>query len=395
MKTLRSGAVMLACACIFPSLCTTLASPASAAAAPSRQAVVDEAMKYLHYKYSYQGDTPKTGFSCIGFVSYVFRTLGIDMPGGLTEAIASYAKIRERELLPGDIVFFRNTLWKGVSHVAIYIGDGKVIHAENPNRGVNISAIRNDKVEGSYWQQHYLVAERPLVGDAAPPATKPHNRHVTHASVTAPSLNLRADHSLSAIVVTVLERGTKLIVLGHWNGWLKVQFSPGITGWVLEAGVHVDGSSPSTSGGGRTHRSQTRYPILAGVNIHSSPALKAEVVSVTTPRMTVAVLGHKNGFDKIRTPQNVSGWTLSRFVEAGSSANPSKSGGAATGQRHASVGTLTITAHLRTGPSLNNTIVEWVPAGTRVKILGRGRLWDHVRVNAKLSGYIYSEYVKG
>ena len=350
----------------------------SAASEPSRQAVISEAMKYLHYPYARIGSTPQTGFSCIGFVSYVFRSLGINMPGTLSLAMAAYPHVSESQLLPGDIVFFRNTLWKGVSHVAIYIGGGEVIHAENPNRGVNISAIRNDPVEGSYWQEHYLVAERPLVGETAYSGISSHGQQ---AVVDVPSLNLRSAPSLNATVVTVMMRGTEVSVLGSWSKWLHLEMSQGVTGWAVAAGLDLSGKSTVRPVSPGVHT----YPVLAGVNIHAEPSISAHILAVTTPNMMVSVLSHSKGFTEIRTSAGVTGWVLARFVDVPDATHASSD----------RKGTLAITAHLRTGPSLNAHIIEWVKAGTRVSILGKVPLWDHVRLNRKLAGYIYSEFVKG
>lgn len=373
---------------------------ASAAHPATSQMVVREAMKYLHYRYSFTGDTPKTGFSCIGFVSYVFRSVGVDMPDNLLDAKALYPVVPESDLLPGDIVFFQNTWGKGLSHVAIYIGNGMIIHAENPNRGVNTSTLRYDPKDGTYWQQHYLVAERPLGTPAVRPDPPPADR--AHVVVVVPSLNFRAAHSLTGVVITVLTQGTVTSVLGRWHDWLNVSLANGTPGWVVKAGVR-----PATTGGNRPNRpgpdGGSRYGVVAYVNIHSGPSLTDPVISHTTPGMKVTLLTEENGFSKIQTPSRVTGWVESRFVERPTSRTkgPSKGHeggtGAKTGgqgrKRSYPTGSLNTTAHLRTGPSLYARIIEWVPAGTRVTILGRVPLWDHVRVSAKLSGYVYSEFV--
>jgi len=346
------------------------------------QMVVTKAMLYDHDRYAKTGSNPKTGFSCIGFVWYVFQGLGIDMPGDLTDAMAAYPKIAETNLEPGDIIFFKNTVWKGVSHVGIYIGGGKMISAENFERGVNIAALRNDPVEGSYWQHHYLVAEQPLasIGGGAGRATGP------EVTVSVPSLNLRTDHSLQSIVETVLPEGTVLRERGDWGAWLNVELKSGITGWVVTAGV----SGVSTTS--KPRRSAKTYAVLAGVNIHDGPALTDQVIAVTYPGVRVSILASRSGFTRVRTTSNVSGWVLSRFIEG--APTPRKR---ATPKRHkpaAQQGMLTITAHIRTGPSLDDRVIQWVPAGTRLVILGQVPLWDHVRVNSHLSGYIYADFIK-
>jgi cell wall-associated NlpC family hydrolase len=129
---------------VFASSPSPSTPPASGGASVSGSAVVAEAMKFLGYPYSYTGASPATGFSCIGFVSYVYHQLGVNMPGDLGDAMAAYPTVPESGLEPGDIIFFQNTWWAGVSHVGIYIGGGEIIHAENPQRGVTISRISDD-----------------------------------------------------------------------------------------------------------------------------------------------------------------------------------------------------------------------------------------------------------
>lgn len=385
MKKLSKTLTAILLMSVASMFAASVAPPAPASAAQvTRSAVVARAKEYFHYPYAWTGSSPKTGFSCIGFVWYVFTRLGINMPGNLSTALAAYPRIPESSLLPGDIVFFKNTLWKGVSHIAIYIGGGKVIHAENPHRGVNISAIRNDPVEGSYWQEHYMVAERPLGNIGVPPPTATY-RQVT---VSVPSLNLRSSPSLESVVETVLPKGTRLAAMRAWGKWLHVSLSSGLRGWVVAEGVTLPNGGVPQSGGG-----SSSYSVLPGVNIHAGPALLDRVLAVSYSGMRVTVQDHRNGFTEIRAPSGLTGWVLSRFIQraAGGDRSPRRR------RSHASDPTarLTIRAHLRTGPSLHARIIKWVPAGTRLAILGRVPLWDHVRVTPRLSGYIYAQFIRG
>jgi cell wall-associated NlpC family hydrolase len=69
---------------------------------------------------------------------------------------ASGPRISSKDLQPGDLVFFSNTYKRGLSHVAIYMGNGKIVHAENPGTGVTISDLWSD-----YYSAHYTGAIRP------------------------------------------------------------------------------------------------------------------------------------------------------------------------------------------------------------------------------------------
>jgi cell wall-associated NlpC family hydrolase len=65
------------------------------------------------------------------------------------------------QLQPGDLLFFQNTNWPGLSHVGIYIGDGKFVHAEYYGVGVTVSSLSNDPRDANYWSVHYRTANRP------------------------------------------------------------------------------------------------------------------------------------------------------------------------------------------------------------------------------------------
>jgi len=156
------------------------------ASAVSGSAIVQYALKFLGYPYTATGNSPSTGFSCIGFVSYVYRSMGINLPGDLGGALAFAPRVAFSSLLPGDILYFQNTVWAGLSHAAIYLGGGRFVHAEWYNRGVVTSSFTNDPVDGNYWTAHYLGATRPWTGTSgvAPTASIVQRTAVTRATAT-------------------------------------------------------------------------------------------------------------------------------------------------------------------------------------------------------------------
>lgn len=106
-------------------------------------------------KYQYGGSQPETGFDCSGFVRYVFReAANITLPP-TARAISQIGKtVKKDELQPGDLVFF-NTLKSAFSHVGIYIGDNKFIHA--PRSG---GAVRVENMQTDYWAKRFNGAQR-------------------------------------------------------------------------------------------------------------------------------------------------------------------------------------------------------------------------------------------
>ncbi|HXT37968.1 MAG TPA: NlpC/P60 family protein [Chloroflexota bacterium] len=141
----------------------TFQSAGIAAATPS--AVVATAEAHLGDRYATIGNSPATGFSCIGFVNYVFAQNGVYVPFDIPQAWNSAPRVAMDELLPGDVLFFSNTVFAGLSHVAIYIGGGEMIGADNFSVGVT-----TDRLSDSYWTAHYTGATRSLALSGTSPA---------------------------------------------------------------------------------------------------------------------------------------------------------------------------------------------------------------------------------
>lgn len=120
------------------------------------QAMVDFAMQYLGYPYVWAGKTPDTGFDCSGFTRWiVLNTLGYDIGGGVPGQTDFGTSVAWGDWQPGDLIFFADTYEPGLSHVGLYIGNGQIIHAENPGTGVVISDITT-----GYYAEHYAGARR-------------------------------------------------------------------------------------------------------------------------------------------------------------------------------------------------------------------------------------------
>lgn len=117
--------------------------------------IVREAQKYKGTHYVYAGDSPK-GFDCSGFTWYVYnKVTGMD----ITRTVKSQSKqgksVSNGSWQAGDILIFRNTAGKGLTHCGIYMSGDKFIHAENEKTGVVISTF-ND----GYYKDHYAGARR-------------------------------------------------------------------------------------------------------------------------------------------------------------------------------------------------------------------------------------------
>lgn len=117
--------------------------------------IIRTAKSYIGVPYLWGGSSPK-GFDCSGFVQYVFAKHGISLPRTTDTQYKEGTYVSKSKLQPGDLVFLQNTYRDGISHVGIYVGDGKMIHASS-SKGVVISDLST-----SYYVQHYYGARRIL-----------------------------------------------------------------------------------------------------------------------------------------------------------------------------------------------------------------------------------------
>ena len=129
-------------------------TPADPAAA---NAVLMRAISLVGTPYRYGGNTPEGGFDCSGLVNYVYRDmLDLQLPRTSRE-LAAYQgpRIEPQKLATADLVFFGSG--GSVSHVGIYVGEGRFVHA--PSTG---GTVRLDHLDGAYWRRNYSGAKRIL-----------------------------------------------------------------------------------------------------------------------------------------------------------------------------------------------------------------------------------------
>ncbi len=102
---------------------------------PTGEDILEYAKNFIGVPYVYGGSAP-SGFDCSGFVMYVMRNFGIEMPRSSYEQIYVGENVPLDDLKPGDILFFR-----GGGHVGFYVGDGKYLHAPQTGRTVSIDPL--------------------------------------------------------------------------------------------------------------------------------------------------------------------------------------------------------------------------------------------------------------
>lgn len=129
--------------------------PGNGKATPQGTKMITYAMKFLGYPYVWATHGPDT-FDCSGFTYYVtLKTLKLDIGAGTWSQSVTGTPVAYGDLRPGDLVFFQNTFTWGLSHVGIYIGDGKFIHAENEQTGVVIGSLTS-----TYYKTRWYGARR-------------------------------------------------------------------------------------------------------------------------------------------------------------------------------------------------------------------------------------------
>lgn len=128
--------------------------PADPAAA---NAVLMRAISLVGTPYRWGGNTPEGGFDCSGLVNYVYRDmLDLRLPRSSRDLAAWQGpRIAPDRLTAADLVFFG--AGGAVSHVGIYVGEGRFVHA--PSSG---GTVRLDRLDGPYWREHYSGAKRVL-----------------------------------------------------------------------------------------------------------------------------------------------------------------------------------------------------------------------------------------
>ena len=115
-----------------------LVQPEISAEDAMRQTVVEFGLQFLGNPYADRGSSPQTGFDCSGFIRYVFQHgIGMQLERSSTYQSRQGIQISENEMKPGDLIFYGNG--SRINHVAMYIGNGQVVHASTYETGVKTS----------------------------------------------------------------------------------------------------------------------------------------------------------------------------------------------------------------------------------------------------------------
>lgn len=129
---------------------------ASARRAGNADELIGSAMGLLGIAYRYGGTSVSTGFDCSGFMQHIFkRAMGINLPRTSAEQARMGTPVARSELQPGDMVFFRTLGGSRISHVGLYIGNNRFIHAPRTGKNIEITSLSH-----KYWSGKYAFARR-------------------------------------------------------------------------------------------------------------------------------------------------------------------------------------------------------------------------------------------
>jgi cell wall-associated NlpC family hydrolase len=118
-----------------------------------RGEIVRTARSYLGLPYRWGGDSPEHGFDCSGLAMVAYQLNGLDLPRASKEQWMAGSPVDRSQLSKADLVFFSTSRRGRISHVGIYVGNGRFIHA--PGMGKN---IRLDSLSTKYFRRHYVGA---------------------------------------------------------------------------------------------------------------------------------------------------------------------------------------------------------------------------------------------
>jgi cell wall-associated NlpC family hydrolase len=152
--------IVLCCLALLLSACGTTPARRDSMSQRERPAASERGNEVALYAlglidtgYRFGGKNPEAGLDCSGMVSYVFRqAAGLSVNGSAADIARRGQQVNRQGLRPGDLIFF-NTLNRSLSHVGIYIGDERFVHAPSSN-----GKVRIDRLDNRYYAQRYEMA---------------------------------------------------------------------------------------------------------------------------------------------------------------------------------------------------------------------------------------------
>ncbi len=433
MKRLAVGLVVAGVITVTSSLPTSLphagsivsVQAVSAASAATPNDIVQTARQYLGSPYAYIGNTP-AGFSCIGFVNFVFNQNGVNVPFDIPMAWSSAPHVDKSQLLPGDVLFFSDTVFAGLSHVAIYIGNDQMIGADSFSVGVTV-----DQVDDAYWSSHYTGATRPLalLGTSPQPGQEAASTPVSDTSATpiataaptappvlamapkgsliqpaAASVNLFSGPGYEYVPVSNLTLASVLTVMEGQEGWYSVHTANNVFGWVTAGSVKIVkmASDPSTINlsapspglsqasaitGGRA--SGLMYVAVGPLWVRNGPSKSDDALGFVIPGSQLLVYKSTPHWMRIGTPSGLVGWVASQYL----STTPIVKTGSNTVVSGITVRVTVPALNVRALPERHARVVTVLFSGEKVQVLAQRSGWNEVKLKSGTIGWASAQYL--
>lgn len=126
---------------------------------PGNSRAVNDALQLQGQPYAYGGESPGNGFDCSGLVYYVYNRQGLSLPRDTQSLARQLPEVRPEQRVPGDLLFF-NISGKAFSHVGIYVGDDRFVHAPSTRTG----RVMTSSLNQPYWRDRFVAVRRPQSG---------------------------------------------------------------------------------------------------------------------------------------------------------------------------------------------------------------------------------------
>ncbi|WP_078410901.1 SH3 domain-containing protein [Priestia abyssalis] len=236
------------------------------------------------------------------------------------------------------------------------------------------------------------VLMSPLLATPSGAAAAPNE----YATVTADVLNVRSYPSTGSNVIGKLSKDQEISILAEQDDWSHITYG-NKKGWVSSTYIQKGKAAAKTPANtASTQKTGVNAFVKASnLNVRSAPSTSGNIIASLPNGTKVTVLGEKNGWSQIKTPQNQTGWVTSQYL---AKTAPPQTDGAAKPAAPPTAGekTGTVTAsnlNVRSSASTSGTIIASLPKNTKVSVLSTQGSWVQIKLENKKTGWVAAAYL--